>query len=897
MSSWECFSNDLPICVVSDIEIDYCEGKLYASTFGRGAWTTDLIQDYTDEIEISGEVNWSDSKRIYHHTVRVLDDAKLTISDIVRMPKDSRIIVEEGGMLVLDGGTLTNSCDEVWEGVEVWGIPGNAQGTVNVTTPSSSNTTQGLLIMKNGALIENAKWGVMLADGEGSVTKTGGIIVAENSTFRNNRKDVAFMQYKPYSISNFVNCTFLTDQPMNGTEYNGEGSNGHVTIWGMRGVDFTDCDFVCDLDDSWDSNGEFYDFNPDKRGLGIASVNALYSVNSTDSEDDDNRSRFLNLTRGVWTGKTYSSEVRWTHIDGALFDNCLYGTEIDGSTQDRVTDCDYNVPQPDFLNYGGKAWGIYTVSCKNFKLEENTFTDIGVSPSYNMGIINQGYKLNGIAGGLVRGNIHNGTFIGNQMERNNPYLKVNCNEYTDHAASWAVNPEVQNQILGPQGTGCALTDIRADNLFIDQSDDIWSWAQFWSYWAADAADAVPDFATSSINGTLGITGEPCFDRTTINCVATGGNFGDEKSLKAELDEKYADLEDEYTDVEGDLDNGQKSTMLTHIATAAYPNSTLTTELIANSPLSDEVLTAALNRTSFSSQQKIDFTVPNCPVSAEVWIEVDDAFAGPIPEDITDAQVESTVRTLTAIKREGEGVISDLFLTLNNIFKLYAEADSIDGLIYYMKDTLDYKEAHKLLVGTLLEVDSIELARTVLEGIDLEDVEEEAFYDFYDIAVTLAENEDSWFDINGIQRTIIEDLAESDYEVAINAQAVLWLVDGEVFPRTPEVIPDSAGKWDGEEPQLNQQPTPDETNNLKNISVYPNPFNNSFNVNYILEQEANEVRVEIFDLVGRTVFTKKMGKTARGNIKIDLGECLGVYVLRVYADDRQVHKEKLICLQR
>ncbi len=41
-SQWEPVNQDLPNVIVSDLEVHYNEEKLYASTFGRGVWTTDL---------------------------------------------------------------------------------------------------------------------------------------------------------------------------------------------------------------------------------------------------------------------------------------------------------------------------------------------------------------------------------------------------------------------------------------------------------------------------------------------------------------------------------------------------------------------------------------------------------------------------------------------------------------------------------------------------------------------------------------------------------------------------------------------------------------------------------------------------------------------------------------
>ena len=42
MSAWDCFKKNLPPCIVSDLEIDYCSSKIRAATFGRGIWESNL---------------------------------------------------------------------------------------------------------------------------------------------------------------------------------------------------------------------------------------------------------------------------------------------------------------------------------------------------------------------------------------------------------------------------------------------------------------------------------------------------------------------------------------------------------------------------------------------------------------------------------------------------------------------------------------------------------------------------------------------------------------------------------------------------------------------------------------------------------------------------------------
>lgn len=273
-----------------------------------------------------------------------------------------------------------------------------------------------------------------------------------------------------------------------------------------------------------------------------------------------------------------------------------------------------------------------------------------------------------------------------------------------------------------------------------------------------------------------------------------------------------------------------------------------------------------------------------------------SFAGPVHEDIVEAQGYSTVRTLTAIDKDKAMVRSEIADAVINILKIYVDNDSVPQLIHYLADSLDNKTSHVMAIGSALEYDTVEWARAILDDFELEidGTEEQELYDYLDIAVSLKEESKTWFNMDGGELSAVRAFSESEYAVAVYAQAVLRLVEDSVYERIPESIPGGGGKWDE-----NYEPTPQppQENTLKQISVYPNPFNNSFNINYLLEQEAKEVRVEIYDLTGRNILTQKTGRTVSGNLTLNLGECLGIYLLKIYADDNPVHKEKLICIQK
>jgi hypothetical protein len=146
-NKWQCFGTNLPACIVSDLEINYCAGKLRAATWGRGIWESDLYPQTLATPRMQNTATWSsDRKEI--QSISIPSGQTLTIVNCtVNMAANTYIKVQPGGTLILDGCTLTNSCGYMWSGIQVLGDP---------TKKQSPSTNQGVLIMKNGAKIENA---------------------------------------------------------------------------------------------------------------------------------------------------------------------------------------------------------------------------------------------------------------------------------------------------------------------------------------------------------------------------------------------------------------------------------------------------------------------------------------------------------------------------------------------------------------------------------------------------------------------------------------------------------------------------------------------------------------------------------------------------------------------
>ncbi|MCX6352211.1 MAG: PKD domain-containing protein [Bacteroidetes bacterium] len=76
----------------------------------------------------------------------------------------------------------------------------------------------------------------------------------------------------------------------------------------------------------------------------------------------------------------------------------------------------------------------------------------------------------------------------------------------------------------------------------------------------------------------------------------------------------------------------------------------------------------------------------------------------------------------------------------------------------------------------------------------------------------------------------------------------------------------------------------------NISVYPNPFKESTNINYSLGKKSN-VQVVVFDVMGRTVATLADGVQPSGNYNLMFNNnTAGIYMLKVTVDGKTINKQ-------
>lgn len=260
-------------------------------------------------IVVDEDEEWNFPMKCYNDIV-VKKGATLILSCRLEMVPQAKIIVEEGGTLIVDGATITSArCggpdkEGLWRGIEVWGDINYSQTAID----ADGNLRQGKIVVKNNALIEHAYVAIQ-ANKSGSWVSGGGIILVDEAQIKNCWKGIHFSQYP-----NFVNISKITRTDF---EINDEWKLPTKPIdfiqgWKFRGVEVSLCNFV--------NNHPVHPMN----GIYVENAHIYvrgFKPNSVDVCDDTHESwkpnRFVNLRKGiegVWLGGDAGAGIGFTPV-------------------------------------------------------------------------------------------------------------------------------------------------------------------------------------------------------------------------------------------------------------------------------------------------------------------------------------------------------------------------------------------------------------------------------------------------------------------------------------------------------------------------------------------------------------------------------------------------------
>lgn len=355
--------------------------------------------------------------------------ATLTITCKLVMKSNAKIIVKQGGRLIVDGGIITTEDSKLWSGIEVWGNSSDHQQYVN------GGYLQGYLELRNGATIENAICAVELWRPNHNNT-TGGIIFAKDAVFRNNRKAVHAKDYTnfyptsggeaPYNAI-FRHCEFIIDDDYMETET----FYKHVDIANVNGIKFQGCEFSV----SPNSNGA------SAWCMGIGAYSAGFTVdsyceNSAVNPCPDNslyRSTFTGFNNGILSVNE-GNNAKTFSVRDAVFTNNHRGIFAHNTGYVTILNNEFNIGCN--LECG---YGVYAVGVTGFCIEENVFRPVMGSSCTTYGI---GIFKSGSINDIYKNNFEYLTFgnvsVGVNYSDNNDGLTYTCNENIGNGIDFCV---------------------------------------------------------------------------------------------------------------------------------------------------------------------------------------------------------------------------------------------------------------------------------------------------------------------------------------------------------------------------------------------------------------------------------------------------------------------------
>lgn len=453
-NTWTKFC-DFPNVMVTELKINYCMGKLRAATFGRGVWEGNLLGTNgsigTDALEITTNLTWNTSRGI-DRNIRIKPGGTLNItgaSTVLSLPKDGKIIIEQGGRVNVTDAKITNNCGQTWGSIEIWGNSNLSQTYAN----------QGALILNN-ATIEHGTEAVVVSK-DGGTLYNGGIIQATNSKFFNNKRSVSFYKYDlQNNISFFTNCSFKTD-----ANYRHSLSLlAHLTMWAVKGINISGCNFETTNNFAWDAT----------RVAGIVTVDANFTVTDYCSAGTNpcpgaiistfnglHKAINAQLTTGTSTFNVYKSS----------FQNNVYGIITTGHNNFNIRANNFTVGKSSVGNTVVHE-GVSIFAGTGFNVDQNTFTPTFTSSSQptTIGIRctdtgasdkeiykNTFSKSSTSNTNVFYANLANGTNRNNAIGSQQFGLKYNCNTNINNTQQGYDFSVTDIGIANPQGSLTAPT--------------------------------------------------------------------------------------------------------------------------------------------------------------------------------------------------------------------------------------------------------------------------------------------------------------------------------------------------------------------------------------------------------------------------------------------------------
>jgi len=775
--------------------------------------------------------------------------AVLTITCTVAMPDNARIIVERGAKLIVDGGTITNVCGEMWEGIFVHGNAERTNNQLNEPHPQlnevydfvnntngsypSDNDQHGVVVLNN-ATIENAYHAIRCGT-DAPVSYfvpeyAGGIVVAENSIFRNNRYCVEIPRFN-YRASDgpalyyFKECRFETDGALNGNTL----PKNFITLWNVKGVTLLNNLFINRTPDI---------YHPAERGIGIMCYDAAFNVDArglcTEQHvnggcvnwDPDEDLGFHNLSAGVSISSSYlggsNPAIRYTNFENNLFGILAQGTLYYKIYRNRFVLGNEPVSQW-FLSF--HPTGVFNIGCM-FRLDENTFILPDDAPARAVYTYqSQNWPANIYKNRVEGGGDDRSYAFAFSFENSN--LVNYCNTVVDPMDHFLV---FQNGSIFERQGDCRQGASRPAGNVFDPSCSSTSNLHFY------VGSNVPYFEYCNHAGSgfsisctqLNSNPNPDFPtiQTTPGCatqiVEIPGSDGSDGfyGMRQKQEDLAALINDQYAL----LDGGRTDEILPLVHNEQYSANQLYDTLKKYSPfLSDDVLVALIFRKEFNGNKRSHLLIENAPHSNLIWKalkEADPPMNADSLDKLKEYQDSSSARKpiIDSLNRY------KLQKGLNYVDMLYYASIDTNYSVEEIKDSLiNEKDAPmRLLLGDLyLAENEYAESESVFDNLKVYFREDKELLGLRELQISLFEDTLTYYDLSEGELEDLEEIAFNDTSTAaIHAKLILEFVNDSIYPYPFEDKEEGSPKRVNEEEKPHEEKQDEELNESNLYKLIP-----------------------------------------------------------------------------
>jgi hypothetical protein len=864
MKHWIKYGTGMPVCPVSDIEINYTTKQILVSTFGRGMYYAELCEIGPSELDIyiTGTEVWEENKRVPANII-IQPKGNLTIKGEVFMKYNKSIIVHKGAFLTVDGGKITSQCtSQPWAGIRILGTSLGGQNPLY----------QGLVFLKNEALIENAIIGIHCYNApdnsDANICTGGGIIMANNSKFRNNITSVVFEPYSyTTSSSYFKNCNFITENFSSETPLKYFVRINEVS----GGSFFKNCIF----------NNEISTSRTEK---GIYSYDSHFVVDSSD---------FKNLVYGIYaTSKPGTRNFKVTNSILTNNDCGIYALSFDNID---IRDNDFNMPKE-----GERRTGLYLDRCTGYIIEENDFMcaiESGSTTPENRGIyVYESGPNDNILYLNTFDNLDYGIVAeGINKSRDGFYgLQIKCNTFTHTKNDISVLPEVLSNTIGiatNQGQAFPkLCDQLANNIFSQYAGNIYHFYNgpsarvYYHYLGSNSLMQPRHIVRVETRGEFPTFGGEC---CSPNVYGGGGTaVVDQSNMEYKNNALLADSE-----LDSLIDQGATDEKLFTLNTAIPDEALLiTNDLLEVSPyISDTVIKKSIAREDVINNSMLrDVMVanPNTAKSSEIMDQLNNRI-NPMPDymineilvgisiesarEQKEAEVNLNRRAFAyGINRQLAELLSDTLISKN---------DSINKLMTVVGD---YNSLLKKSWSLMEQGDTVS-ALNLISSLDSLDLTSEKKLDLLSQVEFM-----NWMIENPVFDTSqIESLVQfsSSPSVKVSSSAISKLLANDIIVYNEPYSVIDYTKISDPIKTIENKPTESV------LVVNPNPAKEYITIIY--ESSTLSPTISIYDSEGRLIFTKSLFKQ-RDEIVISTHDFKdGMYLLRLNSGNGIIESVKFI----